>query len=138
VGCDDDTLPDYYGLVKFYDILRGPCSAGYRWNLDFSPRLPEVLEELGYVNVQQQRRKLPIGGWPKDVAEREVGMHFAGILFEFVEAILLKHEDVNLTEHEASQLREEIKRSFYDPTIHAYVGWISVWGQRAATTNQVD
>ena len=41
--------------------------------------MPEVMREVGFVNIQQQRRKLPIGGWAKEPAEREIGMHFTGI-----------------------------------------------------------
>jgi hypothetical protein len=138
-GCDDDTIPDDYPVSKFYKLLRGgPFFAKHKWNVDIAAHVPDILREAGFVNVSHQRRRLPIGFWPKDKVQREIGIHFANIFEEFLAAALVKYKDFGLEEHEAAKLGEDLKKAVYDPRIHVYMSWISVWAQKPPITDNTN
>ena len=133
VGSDDSTVPPDYPVAKFYDLLRTVTvnqSTSYKWNMDFPSRLPEVLQEAGFVNVHQDRRRIPIGRWPRAVQQRLVGLYFANVLREFAMATLVLYRELGLTEEEAVALLDDLKRCLARPSIHAYVAWTCVWAQK--------
>jgi len=49
--------------------------AGKKAGLDFdsAPRMKKWLEEAGFINVTEYRVPWPIGTWPKDPHQREIG-----------------------------------------------------------------
>lgn len=72
-------------LTSSYDTL-GPDHIYHQWNpllldsgkkasLDFdsAPRMKGWLEEAGFINVTEYRVPWPIGPWPKDPHQREIG-----------------------------------------------------------------
>jgi hypothetical protein len=134
-GSDDNTIPPNYAVEHFYDLLRapGPFQRKYRWNLDIPPKIQEELLDVGFVNLHQERRRLPIGRWARAVQQRIAGIYFADVLMEFAAAALVLHKDLGLDENEATLLLEEMRRCISDPSIHAYVAWTVVWAQKPAT-----
>jgi len=132
VGCDDGTLPPDYPVTRLYDLLRTASSSqlSYKWQMDLPSRLPEVLQEFGFINVHQDRRRVPIGRWPRAVQQRLIGLYFANILREFATAALVLHRDLGLSAEEAATLLDDIKKCVAKPSTHAYVAWTCVWGQK--------
>lgn len=137
IWTDDNSIPEHYALAKFFKLLRGVGFAEkYKWNVDLPETLPDVLQTIGFTNVHHQRRRMPIGRWAKQSKHRLEGLMYNEILMEFVAALLVKHNDLGLTQQEAEQLQEEAKREMYDSSIHAYMGWISVWAQKPVSPGQ--
>lgn len=72
-------------LTSNYDTL-GPNHVYGQWNtllteaglkagLDFNtaPRMKDWFEEAGFINVTEVKVPWPIGSWPKDSHQREIG-----------------------------------------------------------------
>jgi hypothetical protein len=134
---DDDSIPEGYPLKRFYALLDGPEFCGkYNWNLNLSEDLPDMLRGIGFADIHQQRRRLPLGRWARQPKQRLIGILYAEVLLEFVIAVLVKFKDLGLTRAEAQQLGDECRRCVNDPAIHAYMGWFCVWAQKPSSTGR--
>lgn len=39
----------------------------------FAPEIEDWLKEIGFINIQVKKYKCPIGTWPKDKKDKEIG-----------------------------------------------------------------
>jgi hypothetical protein len=64
--------PDH-PLVQWPDLF---AEVGKKNGMDFDvgPHLKGWLEEAGFVNVTERKILVPIGGWPQDKKQKEIGM----------------------------------------------------------------
>jgi len=71
--CDDNTLPTdsaTYQWIAEFNKLAAPL------NFDISPKLPGILKEAGFEDVQSVQHVTPVGTWPKDPKLKEIGRWF--------------------------------------------------------------
>ena len=102
----------------------------YGWQISIAINLPEILKEIGFVNVSQRRYPLPLGRWQRKPAMREVAMFHQSITIDFVSAVLARHEIMELSEEDATELGQQIFDSFYDASRQAVVDWGEVCAQK--------
>lgn len=67
-----DTLGPDHVYHQWYPLI---LDSGKKAGLDFdsAPRMKGWLEEAGFINVTEYRVPWPIGTWPKDPHQREIG-----------------------------------------------------------------
>lgn len=70
--CDDDTLPSDSLLVPWREMFIKAASRAGR-PLDTMTHMRSRIEAAGFVNVQQQDYKMPIGTWPKLQVYKDAG-----------------------------------------------------------------
>ena len=70
---DDNSMPKDSQLRKFFDILTGGCAKVGR-DLHMPRKWRPLLQEAGFVNIQEKILKVPVGGWPKDRRMKEAGV----------------------------------------------------------------
>jgi hypothetical protein len=122
---------DDYALSKFIKLYGSAFKHHYGWDIEFANKLPGVLQQAGFTNINQSQIKLPIGSWAEDQKLREIGLYLSDhILWELVKAILVKCALLGLTREEADALAIEIRKSLTDRNTHAHMKWISVWAQK--------
>ncbi|KAL7949998.1 S-adenosyl-L-methionine-dependent methyltransferase [Trichoderma barbatum] len=118
-------------VQRLYDLVNdGPFARKYGWQLYFPPTLPQVLRRMGFVNVQEQHTPIPIGRWSRRSREREMGMFNQDNLIDWTAALLIRHDDLGITEEEARQLCQETLMTMDNTKIHARLDWGIVWAQK--------
>lgn len=95
-------------------------------------KLPDLLREVGFVNVSTRRNKIPMGRWPSEHNAREMGLFQQAIVLDFALAVLAKRDILGLDQDEAAELGQEVLDSVQDHSAHAYMDWADVWGQKPA------
>ncbi len=79
-----------------------------------SDRTKGMLERAGFVDVAEQVITLPIGRWPKDLEEQQLGRWFAFVLKDWIESYALgpltklRHWDKAAVEDLIFRVKEEL------------------------------
>ncbi|KAF4463794.1 demethylmenaquinone methyltransferase [Fusarium albosuccineum] len=128
---DDGTAEKAENAQKWLKhLLEG--SAKFGKSLEGAINWKDKLEKAGFVDVQQEIRKLPIGGWPKDAKLKEIGKLQGIQQIQAVESYTprifstvlgWKEEEVQVY---VSQVRKDLK----NPAIHLYAPIYFVWGKK--------
>jgi len=60
-------------MKRYHDGLR---EAGIKSGIrtDIVPEIPSYLKQAGFVKIHEQKRRAPIGSWPKDKHYKELGV----------------------------------------------------------------
>ncbi|PNP52914.1 hypothetical protein THARTR1_06755 [Trichoderma harzianum] len=128
---EDGTPAIDHPVQRLYDLVNdGPFSRKYGWQLYFPPTLPQVLRQMGFVNVQEQHTPIPVGRWSRRSREREMGMFNQDNLIDWTAALLIRHDDLGITEEEARQLCQETLMAMDNTRVHARLDWGIVWAQK--------
>lgn len=126
----DGTADETHPLNAVFELINGPFSKVFRWNLNVVDGLPEYLRSLGFVNVSEKKHQGPVGRWHEEPQMREFGMFHQTILAEFTTTIMARHGAMDMDAEEAEALTQRVLKAFDDPKIHAYMDWGSVWAQK--------
>lgn len=126
----EDGTADGHPLQRLYDLVAGPFARTYGWDVYFPNRIPDVLRELGFINVSEKHSHVPLGRWHHEPRMREMGMFNQNIVMDWVTAILVKHEDMELSEDQANMLIQEIVDAVNNPRIHAAIDCGIYWAQK--------
>lgn len=71
--CDDGTLHEDSSTFKWLsEFRRLSAPLGF----DIAPRLPDLLTQAGFEDVELTQKIVPLGAWPKDKALKEIGRWF--------------------------------------------------------------
>ncbi|KAK2616423.1 hypothetical protein QQS21_000665 [Conoideocrella luteorostrata] len=130
VFAEDGTPLREHPLYKLYDLIEGSFSDVYGWNLSIPDRIPDVVREVGFVNVSVRRNKIPIGRWHQDAKMREMGMFNQIIHAHLLPTLFVKHEAMGITNDEAQDIGQEILDAFNDTDLHTCNEWIDCWAQK--------
>lgn len=131
VTWEDGTPAIDHPVQRLYDLVNdGPFAQKYGWQLYFPPTLPQVLRQMGFVNIQEQHTPIPLGRWGRRSRDREMGMFNQDNLIDWTAALLIRHEDLGITEEEARQLCQETLMAMDNTKVHARLDWGIVWAQK--------
>jgi len=85
--CDDGSLPSDSATAKWLAEFRRLSEP---LGFDISPKLPDLLKQAGFVDVEMTQRVVPLGSWPRDRQLKEIGKFFRVQFLEFaIEAYTL-------------------------------------------------
>ena len=88
-SCDDGTMaPDNPFLLWSTDIAEASERANRPANV--GAQLKDWLREVGFVDVQETVFKLPVGGWPKEIRLKHIGMLWQRNLLEGLSGLTLR------------------------------------------------
>ncbi|KAF4958037.1 hypothetical protein FSARC_11123 [Fusarium sarcochroum] len=107
-------------------------SAKFGKPLDVAPSWKAKLEAAGFVDIQEEIRKVPIGTWPKDPKLKEIGK-FQGIQqIKAVESYTLQIFSAVLgwAQDEIHVFMAKVKNELKDPSIHLYINGHFVYGRK--------
>jgi hypothetical protein len=87
--CDDGTLPQHSAIARWHGLLAEGASLG-NINLRFSSaELKTQAENAGFVNVEINKYKIPIGTWARDKKLKLLGAYQKEVLMMGLEAFSL-------------------------------------------------
>ncbi|KAF9869852.1 hypothetical protein CkaCkLH20_12651 [Colletotrichum karsti] len=130
VGCDDGTMPDDWPLIQFWAQLH---EAMLMLNVDIriAPRIGDLMEKAGFVNVKRTAYKVPVGAWPKNRTLNLVGDYMRTIMEDLLGAAaskpLLK---LGLGATEIEIFLASVRSALRDRNVHAYGTYFSWAGQK--------
>ena len=93
----------------------------YQWMVD-----------AGFVDVEQQVHKIPIGSWPKDKKLKRIGAIWRHLLVEGLEGLSLKlfTEHLGYDYENLQALLAECRNDIKQKGVHAYLSFYVVFGQK--------
>ena len=124
-------MPESYGYGRFVDH----CMAGFR-SFGINPlsmeRNPELLRDGGFENVEERVWKVPIGAWPRDPKMKTVGVYNRSILIDALQAVSMAPltRGLKWTREEVELFLIEVRRSLMNASIHSYLTFHAVYGQK--------
>ncbi|KFA63969.1 hypothetical protein S40285_05723 [Stachybotrys chlorohalonatus IBT 40285] len=130
VFSDDGTAGDDHPMNAMYRLVEGPFSEVYGWQLRFPSKIPDVLRETGFINIQERHNKVPLGRWHSEAKMREMGMFCQSLIEDWVDALIAKPDALGLSHEEGHRLAEDITAALNNPRIHARLDWIDCWAQK--------
>ncbi|KAK1977829.1 S-adenosyl-L-methionine-dependent methyltransferase [Colletotrichum cereale] len=130
-GCDDGTMPADYAPARMVDLL---AEALRRADTDMyaAERNPARLHDAGFVDIRHTVKKVPVGPWPRDDTKKLIGMLTHDVIYEGLEAITLR-PFVNIlkwSHGEVASFLDEVRRDLGKPSVHAYVYFHVLLGQK--------
>ncbi|KAK0654566.1 S-adenosyl-L-methionine-dependent methyltransferase [Cercophora samala] len=127
----DGTLSKDNAMVRMMDGLMAACDKIGR-TLDPAPLMKKWVEGAGFINVEVQTFRLPIGSWPKDARLKEVGTLMAVNFIEGVEAFTaaLFKDVLGWSQEEVSALNAEVKATAKRGNAHAIFDFLVITGQK--------
>lgn len=127
---EDGTVDEHHPLNALYRLVDGPFAKVYGWQIRFPFEMPQILRDVGFINIKQQKYPIPIGRWHTESKMREFGMFHQAVTTEFVVAMMAKHELMGLDKDEANTFGQSILDAFDNPNIHAVVNWGAICAQK--------
>ncbi|KAJ4265099.1 hypothetical protein NW762_005345 [Fusarium torreyae] len=118
--CDDDSLKEDMATHKWLmEFRRLSTPMGF----DIAPKLPDMLKEAGFEDVDFVQKVVPMGTWPKDPKLKEVGRWFR---VQFLEMALEAYSLALFTRaggwsnEEAQVLFAKVREELKTNKIHLY------------------
>lgn len=130
-GCDDGTMPPDFTPVKMVaNIEEGLARFGVDMNA--AERNPERVEAAGFVNVGHQVKKVPVGGWPRSKFLRVIGMYTLSLIYDGLHAITIGPftRGLGWSPEEVELFLDQVRKDLLDPSVHSYVYFHTLWGQK--------
>ncbi|KAI9799607.1 MAG: hypothetical protein M1833_003922 [Piccolia ochrophora] len=101
-----------------------------------SPSSPKLLkglmEDVGFVDVEEHVLKLPVGPWPKDERLKKVGMFEMMNMLEGVGALsmMLFTRALGWSREKVELFLVDVRNNVKDRTVHSYYSFYVVYGRR--------
>ncbi|EWC47305.1 hypothetical protein DRE_03424 [Drechslerella stenobrocha 248] len=96
------------------------------------PHIPTWMEDAGFVNIKREYTRLPIGTWPKDPVEKEIGAFNLINMLDATEGytVALYTRVLNKTAEETAQAIKDIKKNLKNKKFHMYFRFAVTYGQK--------
>ncbi|KAF4987147.1 hypothetical protein FGRMN_10531 [Fusarium graminum] len=129
---EDDTLKSDNPLVEMMDHLKAACEKIGR-TMDPAPSFRQWVEESGFVDIKEERHKLPVGPWPKDERLKEIGTLMGINMQEGVAAFtaVLFTEILGWSREEVELFNVQVRQASRQRSVHPLFDLVVVTGRKA-------
>ncbi|KAI5460967.1 S-adenosyl-L-methionine-dependent methyltransferase [Mariannaea sp. PMI_226] len=127
---EDDSKPDDYKFDEFVRLLH---EAFLEFGFDLHGQLKNegMVKDAGFVNVDHQRYKVPIGTWPDDARLKQAGMYNLAVVHDFFSAVMAPFtRGLGWSTEQVEVFVTDMRRSIQNTSIHAYYTFHTVIGQK--------
>jgi len=130
VDCDDNTMKPDWPLKVFWDRVQDAMAA-FGTEIRIAPRVGQLMEEAGFVNVRKKVFKVPVGTWPLDKTLRLVGLYMRTVTGDFLGAAASRpFRKLGMSEEEIEVFLAGVRKALQSEEVHCY-GRYYVWsGQK--------
>ncbi|KAL7270549.1 hypothetical protein RUND412_006736 [Rhizina undulata] len=88
-SCDDGSLPDDSVIKQWWETSEKGCiMIGKPWNT-VAPAAAKRMADVGFVDVGEKIFKFPVGRWPKNKRDKDLGMYWQQHLIDGAEGLTL-------------------------------------------------
>jgi len=97
-----------------------------------APRVGQMMEAAGFINVSSRTYKVPVGPWAKDQTLKLVGLYMRQVTHDFVGAATKPLLALGMDTAEIGAFLAMVQKALRDDSVHSY-GRYFVWtGQKPA------
>ncbi|KAL7275414.1 hypothetical protein RUND412_001642 [Rhizina undulata] len=129
---DDGSLPPDSILPEWSQYWeKATNESGREWN-SVAPSMGPSLKKVGCVNVGVDVKKLPVGRWPKDKRQKEIGMYWRQQFIDGSEGVSLAlfTRVLGWKKEEFDEYMKKVVAALKDPKYHAYGKFYTAWGRK--------
>jgi SAM-dependent methyltransferase len=131
LNSDDDTITRAPWCQEWIrDVDRASTAVGKTLNVAHLQR--QWMIDAGFINVTEDVRKVPIGHWPKDKKLKEIGRVQRVQMIQAIPTFTIAFYTrvLGYSMEKTQLLIEGVKREFMDTSLHLYLKWHFVVGQK--------
>jgi SAM-dependent methyltransferase len=131
LNSDDDTITRAPWCQEWIrEVDRASTAVGKTLNVAHLHR--QWMVDAGFVNVTEDVRKVPIGHWPKDKKLKEIGRVQRVQMIQAIPTFTIAFYTrvLGYSMEKTQLLIEGVKREFMDTSLHLYLKWHFVVGQK--------
>ncbi|KAF4958164.1 hypothetical protein FSARC_11081 [Fusarium sarcochroum] len=128
---DDGTIEKAPNAQTWMKCLREACTK-FGKPADVAAEWKARMSKAGFVDVQQQVFKLPIGAWPRDPRLKELGKYQVIQELKLVDSYtpkLFEHA-LGWSPQDIQVLMAQVKQEMKDPAVHLYLPVYVTWGRK--------
>lgn len=132
VSSNGTMTPDH-PLAQYWQLIdRGLGNLGVQFHAVANGRMKSLLEECGFINVQEMVMHIPIGTWPRNKVLKNVGLYWRAILDGGIQAIALGPltRGLGWSREQVELFLIKVRKAYYDNTIQAYMPYHIIYGQK--------
>ncbi|EXJ54743.1 hypothetical protein A1O7_10084 [Cladophialophora yegresii CBS 114405] len=128
---DDNSLPPDSALVewsrKFFE-----ASVTFGADVDSPRHLKRIMEETGFVDVEEHILKLPVGSWPREPRLKRCGLFEMVNMTQGIQAltVMLFTRCLNMTPEEVELFLMSVRKDVKNKSIHSYYNFYVVFGRK--------
>ncbi|KAL2669890.1 hypothetical protein Neosp_015187 [[Neocosmospora] mangrovei] len=131
---DDDTIPPgsaHSEWGKFF--IEGAKKMGRSCTVVEDDVQRKSMEAAGFVDIQYVDKKVPIGGWPRDPKQKEIGQYLQASLEQDLEGYVLymASQLLGWTKEEVSVYCAQFRREIRSGRYHAFFRQRVIWGRKS-------
>ncbi|KAL7266308.1 hypothetical protein RUND412_011151, partial [Rhizina undulata] len=132
IFANGDPLPPDNAIAKWRKyVTMATSKAGRESSATFAPKLIKALMDVGCVDVTEKILKLPIGLWPKEKHEKELGFYWRQFLLDCAQATpLIFLSKLGWGKEETDAFVFEIKATLNDPKYHMCSKYYCTFGMK--------
>jgi len=128
---DDNTIPPSHIFKRWSDIF---VETGEKMGKTFQilDRSRQHALDAGFVNVEEKRFKMPVGGWPRDPKLKDVGRWHLLDCYQGIEgwALALLTRVMGWSVEDVQLFLAEMRLGLKDRKVHGYTSVSIVYGQK--------
>ncbi|KAI8664214.1 hypothetical protein NCS55_00929500 [Fusarium keratoplasticum] len=136
---DDGTVDDNTAMQAWNKVVR---EGGIKFGrtscvVDEGLQVPG-LEAAGFVDIQQQNFKVPVGSWAKDSKLQQVGQFLRSTMENDIEGytMILWHQVMGWPKDEYQVFLMGMRKALRDKRIHSYMNLRYVWARKPEETTE--
>ncbi|KAF5650286.1 methyltransferase [Fusarium sp. NRRL 25303] len=132
IGSDDNSVSEDSAMGQWGKVF---MEGGRKLQRPFSVLEDNVqvesMKEAGFVNVEEEEIKVPIGGWPEDPKLKEAGQYFQAAILQDVEGTLMFIANLlGWSKEEIHVFAARYRREIRSKKVHGYFRGQVVWAQK--------
>ncbi|KAJ4180851.1 hypothetical protein NW755_011383 [Fusarium falciforme] len=133
MDCDDGSIHEKSAMHqwgKFF--VEGGKKIGRSFTIVEDEIQRKAMEEAGFVNIEERNFKVPIGGWPRDPKQKEIGRYAQATLEQDIEGYVLFMANTveGWSKEEIEVYISLLRRELHSGKMHPYYLQKVVWAQK--------
>ncbi|KAK0702399.1 S-adenosyl-L-methionine-dependent methyltransferase [Lasiosphaeris hirsuta] len=132
IESDDGTVTNSTALCQWGKIfIEGGRKLGRPFTVYEDGIQGKAMEEAGFADIEERNFKTPVGQWPRDASDREVGVYMQLAFEQDVEGtVLFMATTLGWTRNEVSVFLAHFWKEIRSRKIHAFFRQKVVWGRK--------
>lgn len=133
-GADDDTLSRTPAISLWQDKLIEAHESINR-PVNIARTIRQRLQDRGFVDLHEEVAKVPVGPWPKNNRQKQIGILMLQHSFDALEALTLApfSRVLRWSRDEMHDLMDRVRLELANGSNHLYVTVHYVWGRKPAS-----
>ncbi|KAH6713325.1 S-adenosyl-L-methionine-dependent methyltransferase [Leptodontidium sp. MPI-SDFR-AT-0119] len=129
--CDDESLDRPYAVREWLEYVRDGV-ANFGSDLNGVTKLREKMEAAGFINIEEQVLRCPVGIWPKNRTLKLAGLYWRTAISDGLMSVAKRPMEKGLgwSVAEIEVFLVGVRKALHDSSFHAYMPLHMLYGQK--------